>query len=199
MSGEITKRPTAIARSDGIEQIEAAMLNMPQVECPVSHRTGGGVYIREASMPKGALILGHKHKLPCWNQMIKGRMILIKDGVKELVEAPFTFLGASGEQKLAYMLEDVVWQNIWENPDNETDIRKLEERYIDESRTWKDFDADLSRMKTALRENEREDFLLMLSDLGLDSDKVRILPKTRTIRFQCHWNGRLALWWMSPR
>ena len=41
--------------------------------------------------------------------------------------APMTYLGGKG-RKIAIILEDVVWQNVWAT--DETDVAKLEEMFV---------------------------------------------------------------------
>ena len=44
------------------DQVEAAFLEQPQADCPVTHRFGPGIYIREVLLPRGAYVVGHAHK-----------------------------------------------------------------------------------------------------------------------------------------
>ena len=45
-----------------IDDLEKKMLSQEQVECPVFHHFGPGVYMREAMFPAGSIGIGHKHK-----------------------------------------------------------------------------------------------------------------------------------------
>lgn len=65
--------------------------------------------------------------------MVSGRMMILQEdgSTKELV-APMTFMAKPG-RKVAYILETVVFQNIYSTP--ETDIQKLEDMCIDNSKT----------------------------------------------------------------
>ena len=42
-----------------VQTLEAVFLEQPQVDCPVVHRFGPGIYIREVTIPAGALSIGH--------------------------------------------------------------------------------------------------------------------------------------------
>ena len=100
----------------------------PQVECPVQHHFGPGVYVRECAMPAGSIVVGHYHRQSSLNVMLKGRMVLLVDGQVTVIEAPYMTISGPG-RKAAYVLEDVVWQNIWAT--EETDIEKLEDMFVD--------------------------------------------------------------------
>jgi len=102
---------------------------MPQVDCQEKHFFGPGLYIKQVTMPKGSVIIGKPHKVEHMCVMLQGRMILVKeDGTKFELKAPMTFLGKPG-RKVAYILEDVVFQNIFAT--EETDVEKLENMFIE--------------------------------------------------------------------
>lgn len=122
-----------------IEALEAEMLALPQVECPITNHFGPGIYIREMFAPADTVIIGHKHKGPCMNVLVKGSMRIIgPDGVPDVIKAPMIFNTGPG-RKVAYTLEDVVFQNIWAT--EETDLNKLESLLIEKSEAWLDHDV----------------------------------------------------------
>lgn len=109
--------------------IGAALLGFPQVEAKVVNHFGRGIYIREITIPAGSFIVGHEHKDGCMNVMLSGVAALIVDGVATKVQAPM-IINAQPGAKMAYALTDVVWWNIHPNPDDETDLSILEDRYV---------------------------------------------------------------------
>ena len=125
---------------DKIEALEAAMLaSEGQVEIPVTHHFGPGIYIREIAVPANTLIIGHAHKGPCMNMLLKGVMrVMGPDGEPKTIEAPFVFTSGPG-RKVAYVIEDAVFQNIWAT--DETDLDRLEELLIEKSDFWLEHDA----------------------------------------------------------
>ena len=141
-----------------LELTEAAMLEHPQIECPVQHHFGPGIYIREVMMPAGVLVMGHHHKGPCMNVLVQGSMLIIDpEGEPRQIDAPLTFTTGPG-RKVAYMLSDVVFQNIFAT--EETDVDVLEELLIEKSDAWlakhetAQIDA-LSRAAIELQETEK--------------------------------------------
>ena len=122
--------------ADRVERVESIMLQLPQSDCPVKHRFGPGIYIREVFLPKGTLAVGHHHISPHMNVFLSGRLaMLANDGKVVDMEAPMTFVSPAG-RKIAYIIEDSVWQNIYPNPDGEQDIEKLEARWLKKSQTF---------------------------------------------------------------
>jgi hypothetical protein len=115
------------------KMVEAAMLEENQADCPVTHEFAEGLYIRTVTMPAGILAIGHAHKIPCWNEMANGCIVVPKGKEIEMVRAPLSYPGKIGERKIGFVLDTVVWKNIWPNPDNERNIDILEERYLDKT------------------------------------------------------------------
>lgn len=115
--------------------VEAAMLQEEQVDCPVAHHFGPGIYIREAFLPAGTYVMGHAHKSEHMNVMLKGKMAVIVDGEAKIIEAPCIFTGRAG-RKFAYIIDDVVFQNIYAT--EETDIDVIEDMFVDKSAAWLD-------------------------------------------------------------
>jgi len=114
-----------------IPDIEGLSQPLPQqVECPVSHNFAPDIYLREIFMPGGTVVIGHEHKTEHFNIILKGRCrVVIGDEIHEL-SAPCSFVSGAGAQKILNVLEDTIWQTVHSNPDNETDVEVLEDRYV---------------------------------------------------------------------
>lgn len=171
MSSEVlTERPTAIAVNEGIEQIEAHMLNMEQVDCPVAHHFGPGIYIREVTLPGGIFAIGHAQKKDHLNIMITGKVAVVEGDQVKLLEAPLIFTGTPG-RKVGYVLETCVWQNVYAT--DETDVEKLEAEFLDKSDTWKKQAEEIDKLESLMREHDRHDFYQMLEEYGFSEELVR--------------------------
>jgi len=155
-----------LAPVDLTEQIEAKLLELPQVDCPVLHHFGPGVYIREVRMPAGSLILGHKHKNAHTNILVSGRLKFLNEGgqVAELV-APAVITSNPG-RKLAYILEDTVWQNVYAT--EERDVEKLEEILLDKSEAWLEHKDRVFKLQESLHVKDRTDFQDVIAAFGMD-------------------------------
>lgn len=152
------------------EVIESALLELPQVDCPVAHHFGPGIYIREVTLPAGIYATGHAQKFEHLNILLKGKVAILSDGEVKVLEAPLIFTGQPG-RKVGYIIETCVWQNVYAT--SETDIDKLEAHFIDKSQTWLDHNATVTLAKKLEHEVDREDFEKMLEDTGFDSETVR--------------------------
>ena len=173
----MTQIPELIASKNGalirqnLAEVEARMLQEPQVECQVFHHFGPGVYIREVHIPAGTFSVGHHQKFDHMNVMLKGRVTMLNDdGTTSELQAPFVYVSKPG-RKIGYIHEDMVWQNIYATP--ETDIETLEAHFIDKSEQWQE-NADMHMAVQRLqREPDREDYRAMLIETGFTEEIAR--------------------------
>ena len=160
-----------------LDAAEAALLGQPEFDCPVTHRFGPGVYIREVFMPKGAYVIGHRHKTTHLNVMLTGVIGLFNDdGTETVLHAPQTFVAPPG-RKSAFIYEDVVWQNI--HATDETDVEKLEAMFLDISPAY----LEHHKVKRDNYSDDQEDYFAALTHAGFDpltvrewSDNVHVIP-----------------------
>ena len=154
-----------------VQTLEAAFLEQPQVDCPVVHRFGSGIYIREVSIPAGTLSIGHRQTTTHLNVMLAGRVIMIsEDGVKTEVAAPQTFVAGPG-RKIGYILEDMIWQNIYAT--NETDVEKLEAMFLDKSNTWQEYQKNQQLLLSFDHSEDVADYYAAIAQYGFDHDTVQ--------------------------
>ena len=118
---------TDVARTslEKLAKLEAQLLQVPQVDCPVRHYFAPGLYAREINIPVGTVLVGAIHKIENLIVVSKGRLRMITDdGIKE-VTAGDTFTCKAGMKNAAIALEDTRWTNFFPNPENITDTDKL--------------------------------------------------------------------------
>lgn len=154
-----------------IEQVESHLLDLPQVECPVVHHFGPGIYIREVTLPTGTLAIGHAQRFEHLNIMLTGAVAMVgDDGQTKVLRAPMIFVGKPG-RKLGYVLETCIWQNVYAT--EERDIDKLESMFLDKSSTWQVHAEAAKQLETYHRREDREDFELVVRLAGFTPDVVR--------------------------
>jgi len=154
-----------------IEQVESHLLDLPQVECPVVHHFGPGIYIREVTLPAGTLAIGHAQRFDHLNIMLTGAVAMVgDDGQTKVLRAPMIFVGKPG-RKLGYVLETCIWQNVYAT--EERDIDKLESMFLDKSATWQAHAEAAKQLETYQRREDREDFELVVRLAGFTPEVVR--------------------------
>jgi hypothetical protein len=161
----------AALQSRDIVKAERSMLRLPQAECAVIHHFGPGLYVREVHMPAGILAVGHAQRFEHLNVFLKGRVRMLNDdGTTTDLVAPMMFVGKPGK-KAGYVLEDVVWQNIYAT--DETDIEKLERMFLVKSDDFAAHQAAQAAEQAAEHEDDRADYLAMLDETGFDHATAR--------------------------
>ena len=102
--------------------------------CPLKHHFTDGIYTREIFMPAGTVCVGkiHRHEHP--NFLMKGKVTVVTEegGIEEL-QAPRFMISPAGTQRAVYVHEDCTWITVHLNPDNETNLEKLEDFIIAKS------------------------------------------------------------------
>ena len=119
-------------RREVIGRIETAIRTAPgsmEGDCfPLKHTFTDGMYIREISCPKGALVVTKTHKVCHPYFLLKGECsVLTEEGVKR-IKAPYSGITPAGTKRVVFCHEDVVWTTC--HATKETDLEKIEQEVI---------------------------------------------------------------------
>lgn len=136
-----------------IEAIEKTMLNAPQIEVPLHHAFAPNVYLRQVTMPKGAVIIGHQHKTEHFNIVLSGRASVYMEGEMHEIVAPSIFKSSAGVRKVLFIHETMVWATV--HPTSETNLDKLDEELIIKSESFQQHQIDIAKAKE-LMNNQKE-------------------------------------------
>ena len=135
----VTKKiPIAKQMVNKMLEVESAIAAMPGAkfgdDCgPLKHTFGDGLYIRQITMFKGYLFTSKLHKLVHPYFVLSGDVsVITPDGPIRIV-APYSGITKAGTKRILYINEETVWITVHPNPDNETDLVKIEERLIAKS------------------------------------------------------------------
>lgn len=122
---------TSASHRAKVEQVERALMNVPQIDCPVRHYFAPGMYAREITIPAGAALIGAVHKTDNLVVLSAGRLSLATESGPIEIAAPCTMLCKAGSKNAAVALETAVWTNFLPNPTNETDLDALVEVFTE--------------------------------------------------------------------
>ena len=163
----------ALAKS--IEEITAELLSLPQARIDVIHKFIPGYYIREMRASKNTMIMGAHHNFETLNVFVSGKgLFRLSDGsVKEMI-APSTFVSDPGA-KAVYVLEDLVWQNVWKT--DITDVAVLELYLFRQDEVPQQVAFNKYMQQWERHELDREDFLKAIEELGFTEQEVQILTE----------------------
>ena len=145
--------------------LEERMLKEPQVDCPVIHRFGPGIYIREVNIPADTIAIGHRQREKHLNVFLKGKItMLLEDGTTKILTAPMIFVGQPG-RKCGYIHEEVIWLNVYST--EERNVEKLEARFLDKSMPDEEY---IRKVDCTI---DREDYAKVLKEFGFDEKTAR--------------------------
>lgn len=162
-----------LKNQDVIDFMTNKVMDLPQADCPVAHYFSPGLYIREVTFPAGIFVIGHKQRYEQLNIFLRGKIAMFSpDGKVNEITAPMTFIGPAGA-KMGYVIETAVWQNVYPNVDDQRDIDILEDRWLDKSAVWTEREKKESIKRRKKREEDRIDYLKVITEAGYTEDQVR--------------------------
>jgi hypothetical protein len=144
--------------------LQDELLQMPQADIVTTHTFLPGVYERKITIPPWTVLTGAAHKTDYRVRLEKGTIAVNRDTEVVVLTAPCEFDAKAGEQRAGRVFEDeVVWVDVYDNPDDCQDIPTLEDRlYVVPECGLGD-----TRRQLAI-ESARADYQLFLEQLGMD-------------------------------
>ncbi len=135
-----------------IESIEKAMLKESQVDVPLHHAFAPNVYLRQVTMPKGAVIIGHQHKTEHFNIVLSGKATVFMDGEIQDIVAPAIFKSSANVRKVLFIHETMIWATV--HPTAETNLEKLEEELVVKSDSFQQYQLDVAKAKELMNSQD---------------------------------------------
>lgn len=161
----------SISNIQNIKSLEKELLSLPQVPCPVTHRFGPGIYMREVFLPKGSIIVGHHQNFEHINIFLKGKITFFKEDSEPLeLSAPWSFVGKPG-RKIAFIHEDSIWVNVYST--TETNIEKIESHFLTKSDVFHQDLAEKTKIKLLTTAVDKRDFSLAMKEYKWTEERVR--------------------------
>lgn len=118
-----------LSMNQKVKALEYELLAMPQADITTTHTFLPGVYERVITVPAWTVLTGAEHKTPYRVRLEKGTIAVNTDDGVKVLTAPCEFDAAAGMQRAGRVFdEEVVWVDIYDNPDNCTDLAVLEDR-----------------------------------------------------------------------
>lgn len=112
-----------------VEQLQEALLQMPQADVQYLHSFEPGKYIRTMIAPPWSVIVGAEHKTPYKIKLEKGTIAVNIDDEIKVLTAPLEFDAPAGVKRVGRVFdEEVIWVDYYDNPDDCQDIATIEER-----------------------------------------------------------------------
>jgi hypothetical protein len=117
-----------VATRSPVEELQAAMLTLPQAELETRHYFADGMYLRELPRPAGCTIVGKVHKKEHFYMVVSGEVTVIGDGVRETVVGPRIFVCKPGTKRAVYAHTDAVCITV--HRVSSEDLGEIEEELV---------------------------------------------------------------------
>ena len=121
--------PVAVPLREKVARLETELLKMPQADIVTEHLFLDGQYERKITIPPWTILTGAEHKTPYRVRLERGTIAVNTDTEVKVLTGPLEFDAPAGAQRVGRVFgEEVVWVDVYSNPDNCTDILELEDR-----------------------------------------------------------------------
>jgi hypothetical protein len=128
------KRRVQLPTRANIEQLQAAMSELPQVAgLETKHHFSGDVYARELHIPEGVTLVGKVHKREHLCTVIAGDLTIVSDGKRQRVKAPAAFVSAVGAKRAFYAHEPSIFVTFHRT--DSRDLNDIERELVEEDPT----------------------------------------------------------------
>lgn len=147
-----------------IDRLEEALLARPQANIVTHHAFYPGIYERTIVIPPWTVLTGAAHRTAYHVRLERGKIAVNTEEGIRLRCAPHAFAAPAGARRVGRVLEEeVVWVDVYDNPDDCTDLPTLE------SRLYVIPDCGLGETRRlACIERDRADYAVFLVEYGLD-------------------------------
>lgn len=109
--------------------LQDELLQMPQADIVTVHTFLPGVYERKIIVPPWTVLTGAAHKTDYRVRLEKGTIAVNRETEVVVLTAPCEFDAKANEQRAGRVFEDeVVWVDVYNNPDDCQDLETLEDR-----------------------------------------------------------------------
>jgi hypothetical protein len=156
---------SAITTCADVERLEQALLQMPQADIVTVHSFPPGKYERKIIIPPRCVLTGAAHKTDYTVRVEAGTISVNTEGGIKTFTAPAEFQAKAGIKRAgAVHAEEVVWVDIYDNPDDCLDIAALEERlYVVP-------ECGLGETRRQTAEAAKIDFARFMAQIGLSEE-----------------------------
>lgn len=116
--------------TETINRFEAALMDHPAVDCPVTHRFTPGLYIRQTRVPAGTLFTSAEHKTEHPFVLTEGELEIISENEGAVFyKAPLHGVTKAGTRRMIRAITDVVWTTY--HVTQHTDLDRIAEEIIE--------------------------------------------------------------------
>lgn len=156
----------AVVMRKKIEALQHELLKMPQAAIVTEHIFKPGVYERKITIPPWTVLTGAEHRTDYKVRLEVGTIAVNTDDGVKVLTGPLEFDAKAGMQRAGRVFEDeVIWVDVYPNPDDCTDLVVLEDRlYVVPECGLADSRTDIQRAQI--------DYGVFLHQIGMTQDEM---------------------------
>lgn len=126
-----TELDSSVRQVNAADVAELATLGLPPVEAMPEHILSPGIYCRELTMPKGAIVVSKTHKTEHPYFVLKGECDVWTEELGCVrIKAPYRGITKPGTRRVLRIIEETTWITVHANPDDQS-VEEIEERIIE--------------------------------------------------------------------
>jgi len=114
-----------------IQQLQAGLAQLPQIETGLEHYFADGMYGRKCTIPAGSVAVGKVHRHEHFVFLLSGSVTINTDRGMETITGPRVWVSPPGAKRVLYTHEDCVFFTTHLNHDNERDLERIEAEVIE--------------------------------------------------------------------
>ena len=149
-----------------VEALQDELFKLPQAAIVTEHIFKPGIYERKITIPAWTVLTGAEHKTDYKVRLEVGTIAVNTDDGVKVLTGPLEFDAKAGMQRAGRVFEnEVVWVDVYPNPDDCTDLGVLEDRlYVIPECGLADSRTDVQKA--------RIDYNLFLHQIGMTQDEM---------------------------
>lgn len=149
-----------------VEALQKELLKLPQANIVTEHIFKPGIYERKITIPPWTVLTGAEHKTDYRVRLERGKIAVNTDDGVKILTGFIEFNAKAGMQRAGRVFEDeVVWVDIYDNPDDCVDMSIIEERLYAVP------ECGLADSRT-FEQRARVDYGAFLYQIGIDQDEI---------------------------
>jgi len=126
---ETNKEVSVTEMNAMVVQLQDRLMEMEPVQIVTLHKFLPGIYERTIIIPPWTVLTGAEHRTAYKVRLERGSIAVSTDTDVKILTGLFEFDAPAGFKRAGRVFEDeVVWTDIYENPDNCRNIEELENR-----------------------------------------------------------------------
>lgn len=151
-----------------IDRLDAVLLSLPQADIETIHTFLPGIYERKIIIPPWTVLTGVEHKTAYRVRLEAGKIAVNTDRGIIILTAPAEFDVPAGMRRVGRVFNEWVhWVDVYQNPDDCTDITVLEERLLIVPEKGLG-----STRRQARIDRDREDYVRFLNEFSLTDEAM---------------------------